>query len=127
MLNLKQTTELLAKADKLTERQFKLISKLHKENLAKANKLQNKDITDTMFIDKPIGDIRYNPALGKKYEKIRPGIVKAATTPLPAKAIDPNTGEYVSFNKLQKDIMHKALQNGYTRTEAILKARRAYK
>ena len=124
MLNLQQTSEILANPAKLNAKQLQLITRLHKENLARAGYLSNK--TCDLFANVPSGDIRYNQAIGKKYEKIRPGINKAATTQIPAKNIDPNTGEYVDFNKLQKDIMHKAIKNGQSRTQAVLLARKSY-
>lgn len=125
MLTLQQTTELLKDASKLNKHQLKLIRRLHFANMVKHNRVASTNCNNELFANKPIGDIRHNKAIGKKYEKIRTGINKAATTEVPAMAIDPNTGEYVPFNPLQKNIMRKAMLNGKTRKQAILEARYA--
>lgn len=119
MLSLAQTTELLAQSHKLSPRQFALISRLHKENLAKARKLPGRNCTAELIEAPGRGDIRYNPAKADKYSKSRlPG-----TTKLVAKAIDPNTGEYRTFSTRQLAALRLALANGKTQAQAIKLAR----
>jgi hypothetical protein len=85
MLNLATTTKLL-ESGKLTEKQFRLISRIHKENLVKANRIK----TVRVEVCKQVPNlVRRNPASGAVYRKLQP------LKPNKFYQINPDTGERV--------------------------------
>ena len=116
MLNLQQTTNLLANPSKLTEKQLVLIRRLHRENLLKKGKL--KSSVNTSFFQSVSGcDIRKNPALGRKYERTR------FDNKLKFSAINPDSGDYVEFSERQIKVYKLAIAKGATYKEAVKLAR----
>ena len=116
MLNLQQTTNLLANANKLPEKQLVLIRRLHRENLLKKGKL--KSSINTSFSQSVSGcDIRKNPAIGRKYERT------CFVADSVFSAINPETGEYEAFSEKQLKLYHLARSKGASYKQSIQIAR----
>jgi len=125
ILNLAQTTALLANPSKLSSRQLAYIRQQHQNNLARAGKIGTRN-NQCLFVEarRPRhDDIRRNPALGKKHDGIRKGLVKASYSKFTLTDIDPDTGDAVPFSHVQRCKYYKFIKQGMSNKQAVIKVR----